>query len=235
MAHYSKGPVPLPRNSIPGSPTHCSSNLTSLLYFSSLSRLQHCLLQNLWTHKWELECGHWNSVYLRQERLAVFILRIVIGQHHILVLDRTVQVEIDRVISLLPFWSVSTWFSCKCSTRSGCCTRSWWWRRARWLSWFSGQSWRSLCPSSGSLRRWSWRTAAGRRTWSQSWSLLRGLSCWSCFVRRQKRDCADPQGAWGWSRGNRRGWWGGRRRRTWPPSQRSTSSVRTALQIGIHT
>ena len=39
MAHYSKGPVPLPRNSIPGSPTHCSSNLTSLLYFSSLSRL----------------------------------------------------------------------------------------------------------------------------------------------------------------------------------------------------
>ena len=55
MAHCSKGPVTLPRNSIPGAPTNCSSNLTSLLCFSSLSRLQHCLLQNLWIHKWEVE------------------------------------------------------------------------------------------------------------------------------------------------------------------------------------
>ena len=55
MAHCSKGPVTLPRNSIPGAPTYCSSNLTSLLCFSSLSRLQHCLLQNLWIHKWEVE------------------------------------------------------------------------------------------------------------------------------------------------------------------------------------
>ena len=103
MAHCSKGPVTLPRNSIPGSPTHCSSNLTSLLCFSSLSRLQHCLLQNLWIHKWEVEAeilftsgrNGWlcSSSALS---LASITSSYLIG----------LQMKNERVIRLLPLWSV---------------------------------------------------------------------------------------------------------------------------------
>ena len=45
----SEGPVAFWLDPVPSSPAHCSLHFTSPLPFSSLLRLQHSLLENLWT------------------------------------------------------------------------------------------------------------------------------------------------------------------------------------------